>query len=85
MTTVKQFDNALCRPRGEIGRLIRSRCFNGTSKAVSQSNCFRDGFIFPRPLNYLGYSKASATERRVGVVRSELDYSTATKERGVLA
>jgi hypothetical protein len=85
MRALKRFDGALCKARSKFDRFIRLRCFIRTSKADSESCCLRACFISQRSLNYLGYSKASATERRVGVVRSELDYSTATKEFGVLA
>jgi hypothetical protein len=85
MRALKRFDGALCKARSKFDRFIRLPCFIHTSKAASEGYCVRAGFVSPRSLNYLGYSKASAAERRVGVVRSELDYSTATKEFGVLA
>jgi hypothetical protein len=85
MSAVKQFDNALCRPRDEIGRLIRSRCFNGTSKAVSQSNSLRAGFVSPQSLNYLGFLKIDTAKRRVGAVCTKLNLSTTTEVIGARA
>jgi hypothetical protein len=85
MRAVKRFDSALRKARSAIGHFTRSRRFACASKTGSASNCVRAGFVFPRSLNYLGNSKANTAEQRVGVVRSELDYSTATNELGVLA
>jgi hypothetical protein len=82
---MKRLDSALRKARSAIGHFIRSRRFARASKAGSASNCVRAGFVSPRSLNYLGISKVNAAEQRDGVVRSELDYSTATNELGVLA
>jgi hypothetical protein len=85
MRAMKQPDSALRKARSAIDHFTRLRCDARASKAGSESNCVRAGFVSPRSLNYLGNSKVNAAEQRVGVVRSELDYSTATNELDVLA
>jgi len=85
MRAMKRLDSALCKAGSEIDRFIRSRCFTRTSKAGSGSYCLRASAVSPRSLNYFGFSQVSAAEQRVGIVRSESDYSTATNEFGVPA
>jgi hypothetical protein len=85
MRAVKRLDSALCKARSAIDHFMRSRCFAGNSKFVSQRYCLGASFLVPRSLKYLGISKANAARPQTEVAGSELIYSMAKNEFDVPA